>query len=73
MLIYCVDFLSSLNGAKPRFLDDNCDRKGLSYVRFDYIGHTYSSRSMDDFSGSLWKQNTLNVFDQLTNGGSLCH
>ena len=67
-LIYCAGLLSNLNGTKARYLDEYCETKGITYVRFDYIGHTYSSGSMDDFSISTWKQNTLDVFDQLTSG-----
>jgi len=67
-IILCCGFLSSLNSNKAVFLDEYAAKHNLSYVRFDYIGHPESSGSMDDFSISLWKQNTLDVLDKLTTG-----
>ena len=67
-IVFCSGFLSSLDGNKARYLDEYCERNNLSYLRFDYNGHAYSSGSMEDFSVGLWKDNTLNVLDQLTQG-----
>ena len=67
-LIFCSGFMSSLNGNKALFLDEYAAQHNLSYVRFDYIGHPESSGTIDDFTVSLWKQNTLDVLDKLTTG-----
>jgi len=67
-LMFCSGFLSSLNGTKAKFLDEYARKNCLSCVRFDYVGHPQSSGTMDDFTVSLWKQNTLDVLDQLTTG-----
>lgn len=67
-VIFCSGFLSSLNATKACFLEDYCERNNLSYLRFDYFGHEFSSGSMDDFSITSWKKNTLDVLDNLTKG-----
>ena len=67
-IVFCSGLLSSLDGTKARFLHDYCVERDLSYVRFDYIGHEHSSGTMKDFSVGLWKQNTLDVVDKLTQG-----
>lgn len=70
-VIFCSGFLSSLNATKACFLEDYCERNNLSYLRFDYFGHEFSSGSMDDFSITSWKKNTLDVLDNLTKGKSV--
>ena len=70
-LLFCSGLLSSLNGNKAIYLDKYCEKNNLSYVRFDYIGQEFSSGTMEDFTMSLWKQNTLDVLDHLTKGSSL--
>lgn len=67
-IFYCAGLLSNLNATKALYLDEYCERHDLSFMRFDYIGHPYSSGSLDDFSVGTWKQNTLDVLDQLTEG-----
>lgn len=67
-IIFCSGYASNLNGNKARFLDDYCVNNGLAYIRFDYMGHEFSSGTLDDVTISLWKENTLNVLDQLTEG-----
>lgn len=70
-IIFCSGFLSSLNGNKACFLDKYAEKNNLSYVRFDYNGHELSSGSMDDFFVSLWKQNTIDILDNLTEGNQI--
>ena len=67
-IIFCAGFESSLNTTKAWYLDEYCEKNDVSYIRFDYIGHEFSSGNMDDFTVGLWKQNTLDVLDQLTEG-----
>lgn len=67
-LIFCSGYASNLNGNKARFLDSYCEKNGLAFVRFDYMGHQFSSGTMDDVTISLWKENTLDIIDKLTKG-----
>lgn len=67
-IVFCSGYASNLNGNKAQFLDDYCERNGLGYVRFDYMGHQFSSGTLHDVTVSIWKQNTLDVIDQLTEG-----
>ena len=67
-VLFCSGFLSNLNGTKAVFLDEYCQRNDISCVRFDYVGHQFSSGTMNDFSIREWKQNALEVLDRVTEG-----
>ena len=67
-VIFCSGYNSNLNGNKAEFLDRYCEKNNLSYLRFDYIGHKYSSGTMHDALLSTWKQNFIDVMDKLTKG-----
>lgn len=69
-IIFCSGYNSSLNGNKPTFLDNYCEKRNISYLRFDYIGHENSSGTIHDALLSTWKQNFLDVIDKLTSGNN---
>ena len=67
-VIFCSGFLSNMNGNKAVYLVGYCQKHNLPYLRFDYIGHKYSSGTIRDFRISTWKENTLTLLDNLTEG-----
>ena len=66
--MFCSGYGSDLNGNKAQFLEEYCIKNDLSYVRFDYMGHKFSSGNMKDLTISLCKKNTIDVLDKLTKG-----
>lgn len=67
-IVYCSGYIAKFNRKKAEYLDEYCAKNGLAYVRFDYMGHEFSSGTMEDSTISLWKENTLDVLDKLTEG-----
>ena len=67
-IIYLAGYGSNLNCKKAEHVDRYCLENGLSCLRFDYFGHTYSSGKLAEATLSIWKQNFLDVLDKLTTG-----
>lgn len=67
-VIFCGGYMSDMEGTKACFLERTCAELGLSYVRFDYSGHGSSSEEFVDGTIGKWKEDTLAVIDQLTDG-----
>lgn len=67
-IIFCGGFMSDMEGAKATALEKFCKEKNYSFVRFDYMGHGKSSGEFTDGTISIWKENALEVFDNLTDG-----
>ena len=67
-IIFCSGYESNLNGNKAQYLDKYCIERDMSYLRFDYFGHTYSSGKLVEATLSHWKQNFIDVLDKLTTG-----
>lgn len=69
-VIFCQGLMSNMCGVKARFLESYCKEKELNYVCFDYMGHGQSSGKFEDFTLSLWKENTLDVLAKVAEGNN---
>ncbi len=67
-VIFLGGFMSDMSGIKATSLEKFCKNKGYSFIRFDYFGHGQSSLEFTDCTISTWKQNVLDVIDNLTSG-----
>ena len=67
-IIFCQGLMSNMNGLKAKFLENYCKEKSLKYVCFDYMGHGVSSGKFEDFTLSLWKENTLEIINNVAEG-----
>jgi alpha-beta hydrolase superfamily lysophospholipase len=67
-LVFLGGFMSDMEGTKARYLEDCCRRWGKQFVRFDYFGHGASSGQFEDGTIGRWLQDSLQVFDALTEG-----
>lgn len=67
-VVFLGGFMSDRNGTKALKLEEFCKDKGLNYIRFDYFGHGDSSGIFEEGTISIWKQNVLDVINQLTTG-----
>ena len=67
-IIFCQGLMSNMNGVKAKFLDNYCQQRNLKYVCFDYVGHGQSSGKFEDFTISLWKENTLEILGKVAEG-----
>ena len=60
--------MSDMEGTKATALEEFCQEKGYNFIRFDYMGHGQSSGKFTEGTIGLWKENTLKVLDELTEG-----
>lgn len=67
-IIFLSGFMSDMSGIKATALHEFCQKNSYSYVRFDYFGHGKSSKKFTDCNIGTWKQNVLDVIDNLTTG-----
>ncbi len=67
-LLWLGGFKSDMDGTKAMALDAWARKQGHSYIRFDYFGHGASSGDFAKGTLSRWRDDTLAVVDELTNG-----
>jgi len=67
-VIFCGGYMSDMEGTKALFLEETCDKLGLSYVRFDYSGHGSSSEDFVEGTIGKWRDDGLSIIDQVTQG-----
>src|SRR5690606_23301650 len=61
-------FMSDMTGSKATALEAHCRSSGRAFVRFDYLGHGQSSGAVRDGTIGRWLEDSLLVFDRLTEG-----
>jgi pimeloyl-ACP methyl ester carboxylesterase len=67
-VVWLGGFMSDMAGTKAQALADWAAAKGRAFVRFDYLGHGESSGAFRDGTISRWREDSLAVIDQLTEG-----
>lgn len=67
-IVFLGGFASDMTGTKASFLEENCVKAGLSFLRFDYRGHGQSSGDFKDGTIGGWFEDACIVFEQLTEG-----
>jgi pimeloyl-ACP methyl ester carboxylesterase len=67
-VIFLSGFMSDMSGIKATELDKFCKNHNYPYIRFDYFGHGKSSKKFTECNIGIWKQNVLDVLDNLTTG-----
>ena len=67
-VLFLGGFASDMEGSKATFLADRCAVAGSSCLRFDYRGCGVSPGTFADGTIGAWLEDTLAVFDQLTEG-----
>jgi pimeloyl-ACP methyl ester carboxylesterase len=67
-VLFLGGFRSDMEGTKAQFLANFCAKRNQSYVRFDYRGHGASEGRFEDATIGDWKQDSLDVLEQITSG-----
>lgn len=67
-IVFCGGFRSDMTGTKAVALADACAVHGRAYTRFDYFGHGQSTGAFAEGTIGRWKDDTIAVLDQLTEG-----
>ena len=67
-VLFLGGFASDMEGSKAVFLAQNCAEAALDFVRFDYRGCGSSPGQFSDGTIGGWLEDSLAIFDQLTEG-----
>lgn len=70
-VLFCCGFQSDMNGDKALALEAECQRQGRQFTRFDYMAHGQSSGDFAEGTISQWRDDALQVLDQVTRGPQL--
>lgn len=64
-VIFMGGFRSDKEGSKALYLEQECKKRGQAFIRFDYFAHGQSSGDFKLGTISRWKQDALDVIDNL--------
>lgn len=67
-VIFLSGFMSDMQGNKALALQEFCEQNSISFIRFDYFGHGLSDGKFTDGTIGIWKQNVIDIIDNLTIG-----
>ena len=67
-IIFIHGLNSDMNGKKALFVEKYAKKHNLPFIRFDCRGHGKSFGNFEDFSISDWKQDLIDIIDNLTSG-----
>lgn len=67
-VMFLHGFRSDMGGGKALYLEQQCAARSQPFIRFDVWGHGASGGAFEDGTISHWKQDALDVLDELTTG-----
>ncbi len=67
-LVFCPGFKSDMEGSKALFLEAECGKRDLPYLRFDYSGHGQSDGVFEEGVISGWVEDAYDVINHVTTG-----
>ena len=67
-LVFLGGFKSDMQGTKAVFLESWAQKRGFSYLRFDYSGHSKSSGLFTDGSIGSWAEDAEAIIKEKTQG-----
>jgi pimeloyl-ACP methyl ester carboxylesterase len=67
-VIFLGGLMSDMEGTKATSIEKFCKEKNYSFIRFDYIGHGQSSGKFTDGTITIWKDNVIQIIDELSEG-----
>ena len=60
-IVFFHGFMSDMNGAKPKAIQNYCKKQKLNYLRFEYSGHGKSSGKFTDGNISKWTNESKQI------------
>lgn len=67
-LLWLGGFSSDMTGSKAEFLHAHARSRGRAFLRFDYSGHGKSQGRFEDGTLSIWLEEAVKVFVELSDG-----
>ena len=65
-IIFIHGLNSDMNGLKAQSIEKYAKKNRLSFIRFDCRGHGKSFGKFEDYTISEWKEDLINIIDNLT-------
>ena len=66
--VWLSGFMSDMSGTKVTMLEDWAKSVGESFLAFDYSGHGLSDGRFEDGTISAWREDTIDIISELTDG-----
>lgn len=67
-IIFCGGLGSNMHGTKATALYDFCKKNDIAFTRFDYLGHGDSKGKFYEGNISIWLENSLEIFCNISQG-----
>ena len=67
-IVFIHGLNSSMEGIKALNIEKYAKKNNLAFIRFDFRGHGKSYGKFEDFNITDWKEDALNIIDNLTVG-----
>lgn len=67
-IIFIHGLNSNMTGLKAISIEKYAKKKNISFIRFDCRGHGKSFGKFEDFTISDWREDLINIIDNLTKG-----
>jgi len=67
-VVFLGGFMSDMTGKKAAWLEEQCEKRQQSYVRFDYRGHGLSGGAFEKATIGSRLQDALDILDSATQG-----
>ena len=67
-IIFVHGYNSNMNGEKALYIEKYAKQKKMSFLRFNCRGHGNSDGELEDFVISDWKNDLLDMIDNITKG-----
>ena len=68
LVMFCGGYRSDMEGTKALYLQEQCEKRGQAYLRFDYSGHGQSEGAFEDGTIGAWAADAMAVLDNVTKG-----
>ncbi|MGH1376007.1 MAG: alpha/beta hydrolase [Alphaproteobacteria bacterium] len=64
-VMFLGGFKSDMEGTKAIYLQEQCQKRGQEFLRFDYTGHGISDGAFIDGTIGKWAQDAIDIFDNI--------
>jgi len=68
LVMFCGGYRSDMEGTKATYLEEQCQKRGQAYLRFDYSGHGSSEGRFEDGTIGSWSADAMDVLDHVITG-----
>lgn len=68
LVMFCGGYKSDMGGTKATYLEDFCQSRDQSYLRFDYSGHGASGGDFEEGTIGSWANDALDIYRKCADG-----